>query len=100
MAFVFLQKWNLYPVEMCFTVLNVDWIYRKPLTGLVRWTWWFGGQARAWAGGILRQGLDRVLGAIAMHHRPAGLLGSPWSIGTAAVWAAVLLYAYLVLAYL
>jgi hypothetical protein len=33
-------------------------------------------------------------------HAPDGTLGEPWPIGTASLWAAILLIAYLLLAYL
>ncbi len=98
-AFVFLQKWKLYPAEMRSTVLNVDWLYRKLGLGLTRWVWWFGGRVNDWATGIARRGLERFLSTVALHHRPGGALGEPWPTGSAAMWAAVLLYAYMVLAF-
>ena len=100
LAFVVLQKTKLYPAELRSTVLNFDWLYRRPLTALVRWTWWFGGNVGAWVGGVVRGASDRVVEFVAEHHRPGGAMGEPWPTGSAALWAAILLYAYLVLAYM
>ncbi len=99
-AFVFLQKTGLYPPELRSVVVDFDWTYRKLGVGVVRWVWWFGGHARAWLGGLVRAGLDRTVGFVADHHRPGGAMGEPWPTGSAALWAALLLYAYLMLAYL
>jgi multicomponent Na+:H+ antiporter subunit D len=99
-AFVFLQKTGLYPPELRSLNIDVDWIYRKALPACFR-----SGQA-AWARIRLASGrftvasIEASLRHVRGHHEPPGVLGEPWSIGVAALWAAILLVAYLALAYL
>ena len=43
--------------------------------------------------------VDRAVRQVRGHHAPSGALGDPWSIGATALWAALLLVAYLLMAY-
>ncbi|MEE9280292.1 MAG: Na(+)/H(+) antiporter subunit D [Myxococcota bacterium] len=99
LAFAWLNLVGLYPPELRSTNIDSDYVYRRAGPALVR--------------GIARLGtrlteelfrpLDRayrgLLGEVMRHHTPPGLLGEPWSTGAAAMWAAILLGAYLLLAY-
>ena len=55
---------------------------------------------QAITGGLARL-RDRVLGQLldflGDHHSPNGLIGEPWSMGSSAMWAALLLAIYLLL---
>ena len=98
-AFVFLQKARIYPPELPSVNLDVDWFYRKlaPL-GLRRVE---GVVSRA-SQALKNQGshwLAVSAAQVRALHAPPGVLGDPWSIGRAALWAAVLLVVFLAVAY-
>ncbi len=99
LAFTFLMKTGLYPPELRSTVLDSDWIYRRGLPsmrdGLTRAYW----RARDSGSMVFRDRRGRLLARIAQIHRPWGVLGEPWPSGTTTLWAAMLLFAYLVLYY-
>jgi multicomponent Na+:H+ antiporter subunit D len=98
-AFVFLQKTGLYPAELKSVNIDVDWLYRKALPTLVRG---FGDRMIRVKVGIQTKVLEGVGFAVRYiegHHAPTGVLGDPWSIGATALWAAVLLIAYLLMAH-
>ena len=99
-AFVFLQKTGLYPPELRSVNLDVDWLYRKALPALVQKV--EGGTARLKGRlqAIGLAGVERTIRYVRAHHAPSGVLGDPWSIGATALWAALLLVAYLGMAYL
>ncbi len=82
------------------TVLDFDWAYRRA-----------GRVAVLDGGGALWRSWQRVLGALEgtvlavvaklrWWTSPAGRMGEPWPIGEAALWAAGILVAFLLLAYL
>lgn len=100
LAFVFLQKTNLYPPELRSTVLDVDWVIRKPVAAVTRWTtnealvFISAMKAQTEASwGALRRHLSRVAG-------PAGRWGEPWPSGTTAMWSAIALGGYLIIQFL
>ena len=98
-AFVFLQKTGLYPAELKSVNIDVDWLYRKALPTLVRG---FGDRMIRVKVGIqtkVLHGVGFAVRYIEGHHAPTGVLGDPWSIGATALWAAVLLIAYLLMAH-
>jgi multicomponent Na+:H+ antiporter subunit D len=99
-AFVFLQKTGLYPPELRSVNLDVDWVYRKAFPALVARVEEnlvrLKGRLQARALG----GVERTVRYLRGHHAPPGALGDPWSIGATALWAALLLVAYLAMAYL
>jgi multicomponent Na+:H+ antiporter subunit D len=98
-AFVFLQKTGLYPAELKSVNIDADWLYRKALPTLVRG---FGDRMIRVKVGIQAKVLEGVGFAVRYiegHHAPTGVLGDPWSIGATALWAAVLLIAYLLMAH-
>jgi multicomponent Na+:H+ antiporter subunit D len=99
LAFVFLIKAHIDPPELRSVVLDFDWIYRRGLPG----AWAAAGAAAARAADGVRDGLSPVVaraGDRLRHvYQPGGLLGEPWPTGATALWAAILLLAYLILYY-
>ena len=99
LAFVVLWKTGLYPPELRSVILDVDWTWRRLLPAV--WSGvseiWLIGQ-RAFLGLADRSRLA-VLDFTKAHLSPWTRLGEPWPIGSTAMWAAVLLLAYLLLSY-
>jgi len=98
LAFVFLQKTGLYPPELPSTNIDSEWLYRRGGRRLTLGSW--GACARI--GGTLRRSLDllvdRKLAIIKKLHQPDhGAFGEPWTLGTAAIWAAGMLAAFALL---
>jgi multicomponent Na+:H+ antiporter subunit D len=99
LAFTVLMRTGLYPPELRSTLLDSDWIYRRALPRL--------GGALARRYSRVQSALcartdrlrGRVLGALAEGHRPGGFLREPASSGVAAMWAVILIVAYLLLEY-
>ena len=97
LAFVFLQKTHLYPPELRSTVLDVDWVVRKPVFAVARF-------ATTSTLSLIQTAKMQVEGAwegvAAMLRQvagPAGRIGEPWPSGTTAMWAAIALGAFLVI---
>lgn len=99
LAFLLATSTGLYPAERRGVVLDVDWVYRRLL-------------ADAWAASTARWGrLQRgflarmkavrggVLEVAEAHLSPWTRFGEPWPTGATAMWAGMLLLAYLILAY-
>lgn len=100
LAFSILMRTGIYPPELRLVNLDVDWLYRRAAPRLVRAL--FAGSAAAWAETAALV-LRPVRGATAWmqaHHGPEGLLARTWTTGGMALWAAVLLAAYLLFYYL
>ncbi len=99
LAFVFLWKVGLYPPELRSVVLDVDWIWRRLLPAA--WSGvaegWMIGQ-RLFLGTATRARLA-LLDFTQAQLSPWTRLGEPWPTGATAMWAAVLLFAYLLLSY-
>ncbi len=98
-AFVFLQKTGLYPPELRSVNLDVDWIYRKALPAVVAALGAGLARGRAVFQAAALGAVERAVRLVRGHHAPPGALGDPWSIGATALWAALLLVAYLLMAY-
>jgi len=98
-AFVFLQKTRIYPLELPSVNLDVDWVYRKLLPRAVQGI----DTAMTRAADACRTSAARLIAGSAVQlrslHAPPGVLGDPWSIGRATLWAAVLLVVMLLVAY-
>jgi len=98
LAFVFLQKTGLYPPELPSTNIDAEWLYRRGGRRLVLYT----RNALVSMSGALRRPvvalIDRKLSIIERLHRPDhGAFGEPWTLGTAAIWAAGMLAAFALL---
>ena len=98
-AFVFLQKTGLYPPELPSVNLDVDWVYRKALPAVMTSVGGTFSRGRAVFQARVLGAVDRAVRQVRGHHAPSGALGAPWSIGATALWAALLLVAYLLMAY-
>ena len=99
LAFVFLWKVGLYPPELRSVVLDVDWVWRRLLPAA--WSGvsegWMIGQ-RFFLGMANRARLT-VLDVVQAQLSPWTRLGEPWPTGATAMWAAVILFAYLLLSF-
>ncbi|MDG2334624.1 MAG: Na(+)/H(+) antiporter subunit D [Myxococcota bacterium] len=99
-AAVLLVRLGLYPKARSARNLDIDWLYRSLLPGLVQ----FAGRQLARLKSAIESralmGLQSAVRYVQGHHAPTGVLGDPWSIGATALWAALLLVAYLLMAYL
>jgi multicomponent Na+:H+ antiporter subunit D len=97
LAFGVLMRTGIYPPEVRSVNLDFDWVYRKALPFAVAQIRVHGG--RLWQG-ILDLGLsvvERVLAGSRRAYGPGSTLGEPWVIGRAALWAAMVLVAFLLL---
>lgn len=100
LAFVVLLERGLYPRMLRSTVLDSDWIYRKPLVALVRFVRRVGGHL--WhevlsAAELLRLG---TLGLIRHYHGPNGLFARTWPASAIVQTAVAMLGVYLLLFFL
>ena len=99
LAFVVLWKTGLYPPELRSVVLDVDWVWRR----LLPQAWsgvadgWMIGQR--WFLGLADRARRELIGYTEGQLSPWTRLGEPWPTGAAAMWAAVLLLAYLLISY-
>lgn len=100
LGFAVLYRNGWYPSELPALNIDTDVLYRKVLPAGIRWIARIGRKgidgARAKALGIINGFIVWIRG----HHSPEGIMGDPWSIGATALWAAVLLGIYLIMAYL
>ena len=100
LGFAVLYRNGWYPPELNVLILDTDVIYRKVLPAGV---WWIGRMGRKSIEGVRAKTLGAInvsIEWIREHHSPGGVMGDSWSIGTTALWAAVLLGIYLMMAYL
>lgn len=100
LAFSILKKTGIYPPELRSVNIDTDWIYRKAAPWLVARVALRGGKTL----GLLKETFlyiyRDVLTAAARYNRPHGLMGEPWLTGRSALWAALLLAAYVILHFL
>ena len=99
LAFTWLNLRGIYPPELRSTNIDADYIYRRALPTLLRGASNLGGRLVATLAAPMRRVYRGLLGEVVRHHTPPGLLGEPWGIGATAMWAAILLGAYLLLTY-
>jgi multicomponent Na+:H+ antiporter subunit D len=80
--------------------LDFDWVYRRGgkavVLGVGGAVWGAWTALKVACLGLIREGIARIR----LWHSPRGPLGEPWPIGEAALWAAGILVAFLLLAYL
>jgi multicomponent Na+:H+ antiporter subunit D len=100
LAFTVLMLTGLYPPERDSVNLDFDWSYRRALPALGGWVTRIAGGHLAALKEVRRRALESMLAGLARLYSPPGVLGEPWSPGTSAVWAALLLAAYLLLYFL
>ncbi|MDJ0922615.1 MAG: Na(+)/H(+) antiporter subunit D [Henriciella sp.] len=91
LAFMLLKRFGLYPPERPGTILDTDWLYRKPGYGLVKWfgTVWgkVGPAMTAVSGSLAVETFARLEAAFS----PRGTLARGGLVNGMAVWSAVLL---------
>ena len=100
LAFVFLQKFGLYPPELKSTNLDVEWIYRKALPSILTLTYQVAGDAQKTLKSLVGDQIHAGLGTVRRLHQPPGIMGEPWPTGSTAMWAAILLGLYLLAYYI
>ncbi|MFP6654570.1 MAG: Na(+)/H(+) antiporter subunit D [Myxococcota bacterium] len=99
LAFVVLWKAGLYPPELRSIILDIDWTWRRlgpSVWSAVAEGWMFGQRHFLHMADRARLTLLRFTQA---HLSPWTRLGEPWPTGATAMWAALLLLAYLLLSY-
>ena len=99
LAFAWLNLRGIYPPELHSTNIDSDYFYRRAAPALLRAAGSGGTRLAEALGAPVRRAYKRLLGEVVRHHTPPGLLGEPWKTGAAAMWAAILLGAYLLLGY-
>ena len=97
LAFGFLQLTGLYPPELRSTNLDTDWLYRRALPGVIRPVMAFGGRLRQGGEGAIGRGLRAMSGRTELMFGTSGVFGRTWTVGNAALWAAIVLTVFLVL---
>lgn len=97
LAFVWLNLRGLYPPELPSVNIDVEWLYRKPLPGLMRQV----SNAACFLGGIMLLLLKRIsqfAGSYMTRHQGSQLLFEHhWPIGSMVLWVALLLGFYLII---
>ena len=98
-AVAVLIRTGIYPPERRSINLDFDWVYRRLGRGAV--DAFYALSDKAW--GLVVAGAAAGAGSINRqlhrHHGPDGVLGRSWPTGTMALWAILMLGAYLVLSY-
>lgn len=100
LAFCWLKLAGLYPPELPSVNIDAEWSYRKALPWAGRRT---ATALAAMADGATERvyrAARRFLSEIYKHHGPQGILARTWPTGSMALWATILLGAYLIFYYL
>jgi len=100
LAFCWLKLSGLYPPELPGINIDAEWVYRKALPVLARWSVVTLGSIRLDALSRAQRSTARLLRTIYRHHGPTGVLARTWPTGSMAFWATFLLVAYLVFYFL
>jgi len=100
LAVAVLIRTGIYPPELRSTNLDFDWVYRR--LGRDAVDAFYALSNRAWAMLVAgaATGARSVNRQLHRHHGPEGVLGRTWPTGTMALWAILMLGAYLVLSYI
>ncbi|MDH3666321.1 MAG: Na(+)/H(+) antiporter subunit D [Paracoccaceae bacterium] len=100
LAFAWLQLTGRYPPELPSINIDAEWLYRKLLPGLGRWTAAWGALLRDGALRLGRAASGEVYKLITRHGGPEGTLARTRPSGYMALWMTVLLSVFLVLSFL
>ena len=91
LAFILLKRFGLYPPEKPGTILDTDWVLRRPGYNFVKWTgtvWGKAGPAMTgFIAGIGAQAFEKIESAFS----PRGVLARGPLTVSMAMWSAVLL---------
>jgi multicomponent Na+:H+ antiporter subunit D len=97
LAFGSMLRLGIYPPEIPALNLDFDWVYRRALPVVVA-------DVREWGGRWWREqkelgvwAAQRVIAETRRYHGPHSPLGEPWLTGRTALWAALVLFAFLAL---
>jgi multicomponent Na+:H+ antiporter subunit D len=99
LAFTVLMRTGLYPPEMRATNLDSDWLYRRVGRAVLTVGYKVGSGAYSHMSGIMIRRAQRFVAGLYRHHGPHGWLARSWPTGSMALWATLLLAAYLLLYY-
>jgi multicomponent Na+:H+ antiporter subunit D len=100
LAFTILMRTGIYPPELRSINLDFDWFYRRLGRRLAES---IGNEAAAiWAAvaQAVRQTARGLVRNVYRHHGPDGVLARTWPTGAMALWATIMLAAYLIVSYL
>ena len=96
LAFAVLMRTGIYPPELRSVNLDSDWFYRAFFYRLALRAGAAISHVQAALGGGLRAAALRAYAQLHRHHGPQGALARTWPTGSMALWAVVMLLAYLV----
>ncbi|MCB9758601.1 MAG: Na(+)/H(+) antiporter subunit D [Alphaproteobacteria bacterium] len=100
LAFAVMMRMGTYPPEVRAIHLDTDWMYRKALPAAVQRVVAVGGPVLQRMDQRARARLGRFIARLYRAGGPESVLARTWPTGATAMWAAVLLGAYMVLYYL
>ncbi len=100
LAFVWLNKRNLYPPELRSTNLDVEWVYRRLCPAFIQW-----GVDRVEAAGkagsaAVHSNLVTIAPDVARYFERDGMMSSSHPIGSIVKWVTILLAAYLLISFI
>ena len=91
LAFTLLMLKGVYPPELKAVNLDIDWVYRRLLPGVVRATVRAGGPVRDKVLGRVKAQIGAVIAGIYQVHGPQGMFARTWLTGSAVLVVMVLL---------
>ena len=100
LAFAVLMRTGIYPPELKSTNIDFDWTYRRLGPAVVAALTRVCGGVLALGGTAGAVATSHLVTVLRSHHGPQGVLARTWPTGSMALWAVILLLAYLLLYYL
>lgn len=100
LAFAVLMRTGIYPPELKSTNIDFDWTYRRVGPAVVAALTRLCGDGLAWGERAGTVAASYFVVFVRSYHGPQGLLARTWPTGSMALWAIILLLAYLLLYYL
>ena len=97
LAFGVLKVTGIYPAELPSTNLDTDWVYRRALPALISPVMTFGSRLRQRAVSAVARGFSALSGRTELMFGTRGVFGRSWTVGNAALWAAIVLTVFLML---
>jgi multicomponent Na+:H+ antiporter subunit D len=97
LAFGVMMRTGIYPPEVRSVNLDFDWVYRRALPLAVAQIRTYGGRLWQGATDLGQSAVGRVLAGSRRAYGPGSPLGEPWLIGRTALWAAMVLVAFMLL---
>lgn len=98
LAFIVLVRLGVYPPELPAINLDTDYFYRRPLKRFVVESYALASWVRERTWGVALGLRGRALASLRRNHEPPrGRLGEPWTAGATTLFAALMLFALLLL---